>query len=178
MTLAAVTRRALLSSSLGPPASRGDGRPNGFDDSERPRALEKSIDRAKCAGAGKAKHVEGVALIERIKNQHRGHREQTKDRESVHADELARIVRRSGSGRIRGHALQLPKRIKWSERDEFEAHQVRLAERQFLEHVVRGNRVGYVKDEHNAASTLKREPLIDLAIEIELHRFADFVRQD
>ena len=29
----------------------------------------------------------------------------------------------------RAHALQLPKRIKRGERDEFEAHQVRLAER-------------------------------------------------
>jgi hypothetical protein len=77
-----------------------------------------------------------------------------------------------------GHSLQLPKRIKRSERDEFEAHQVRLAERQLLEHVVRGSRVGYVQEERDAASTLKREPLIDLAIEIELHRFADFVRQD
>ena len=56
------------------------------------------------------------------------------------AQELARIVRRSGSGRIRGHALQLPKRVKWSERDEFEAHQVRLAERQLLEHVLRRSR--------------------------------------
>jgi hypothetical protein len=80
--------------------------------------------------------------------------------------------------RIRGHALRLPKRIKWSERDEFEAHQVRLAERQLFEHVVRGSQVGYVKDERDAASTLKREPLIDLDIEIELHRFADFVRED
>ena len=87
-------------------------------------------------------------------------------------------MRRSGSERIPGHALQLPKRIKWSERDEFEAHQVRLAERQLFEHVVRGSRVGYVKDERDTVSTLKREPLIDLAIEIELHRFADFLRQE
>ena len=36
---------------------------------------------------------------------------------------LARVVRRSGSERSRGHALQLPKRIKRSEGDEFEAHQ-------------------------------------------------------
>src|ERR1700757_3472279 len=78
----------------------------------------------------------------------------------------ASIVRRPGSGRIRGHAFQLPKRIKWSERDEFEAHQVRLAERQLFEHAVRGSQVGYVEDERDTASTLKREPLIDLAIEI------------
>jgi hypothetical protein len=38
-----------------------------------------------------------------------------------------------------GHSLQLPKRIKRSQRDEFEAHQVRLAERQLLEHVVSGS---------------------------------------
>ena len=78
---AALTRRALLTSSLEPAPSRGDGRPNRFDDSERPRALEKPINRAKRAGAGKAKNVEAVALLERIKDQHRGHREQTKDRE-------------------------------------------------------------------------------------------------
>jgi hypothetical protein len=69
----------------------------------------------------------------------------------------------SGSGRSRGDALQLPKRIKRSKRYEFEAHQVRPPERQFLEHVVRGSRVGYVQEERDAASTLKREPLIDLA---------------
>jgi hypothetical protein len=74
--------------------------------------------------------------------------------------------------------LQLPKRIQRSKRYEFEAHQVRPAERQLLQHVVRGSQVGYVQEERDAASTLKREPLIDLAIEIELHRFADFVRQD
>jgi hypothetical protein len=73
-------------------------------------------------------------------------------------------VRRSGSGRVPGHALQLPKRTKRSERDEFEAHQVRLTERQLLEHVVRDRRVGYVQDESDAASTLKQEPLIDLAM--------------
>ena len=84
----------------------------------------------------------------------------------------------SGSGRSRGDALQLPKRIKRSKRYEFEAHQVRPAERQLLEHVARGSRVGYVQEERDAASTLKRVPLIDLAIEIKLHRFADFVRQD
>src|SRR5580693_1653412 len=71
----------------------------------------------------------------------------------------------------RAHALQLPKRTKRGERDEFEAHQVRLAERQLLEHVVRGSGVGYVEDERDAASSLKREPLIDLAIEVEFHRF-------
>src|ERR1700730_8355634 len=90
----------------------------------------------------------------------------------------ARLSRLLGSRAGRAHALQVPKRIKRSEWDEFEAHQMRLAERQLLEHIARGSRVGYVQDEYDAVSTLKREPLIDLAIEIELHRFADFVRQD
>src|SRR4029077_1408033 len=69
-------------------------------------------------------------------------------------------------------------RIKRSKGNEFKAHQVRLAERQLLEHVVSGSRVGYVQDERDAASILKREPLVDLAVQIELHRFADFGRQD
>src|SRR3984893_13526433 len=90
----------------------------------------------------------------------------------------APLSRLLGSRAGRAHALQLPKRIKRGERDEFEAHQVRLAERQLLEHLVRGSGVGYVEDERDSVSTLKREPLIDLGIEIELHRFADFVRKD
>ena len=65
-----------------------------------------------------------------------------------------------------GHSGQLPKRIERGERDEFEAHQVRPAERQFLEHVVSGSRIGDVQDEGDAVSILKREPLIDLAIQI------------
>jgi hypothetical protein len=87
---------------------------------------------------------------------------------------LSIVVRLSlrDSGRSRGDALQLPKRIKRSKRYEFEAHQVRPADRQLLEHIVRGNRVGYVQEERDTASTLKREPVIDLAIEIKLHRFA------
>jgi len=52
------------------------------------------------------------------------------------------------------HSRQLPKRIKRSQRDEFEGHQVRLAERQLLEHVVSGSRVRHVQDESNAASVL------------------------
>ena len=54
LTLTALTNRALLSSSLEPPASRGNGRPNGFNDSKGPRALEKSVNRAEHARAGKA----------------------------------------------------------------------------------------------------------------------------
>ena len=37
--------------------------------------------------------------------------------------------RLSGSASVRGHALQLSQRVKRTERGEFEAHQVRLAER-------------------------------------------------
>jgi hypothetical protein len=77
-----------------------------------------------------------------------------------------------------GHPLQLPKRIQGRERNKLEAHQVCLAERQLLQHLVCGSRVGYVQDERDAASALKREPLINLAVQIELHRFAYFGRQD
>src|SRR6266851_10513517 len=57
-----------------------------------------------------------------------------------------------------GHSLQLPKRIKRSERDEFEAHQVGLAERQLLDHVVSGSRVGHVQDESDACPFRKAYP--------------------
>ena len=74
--------------------------------------------------------------------------------------------------------MQLPKRIKRTERDQVEAHQVCLAERQFLKHVAGDGRVGHVQDKNDAASILQREPLIDLAIQIKLHRLANFGRQD
>jgi hypothetical protein len=45
------------------------------------------------------------------------------------ADLNSASARRSGSWRSWGHTLQLPKRTKRSEPDEFEGHQVRLAER-------------------------------------------------
>src|SRR5258708_34642462 len=55
---------------------------------------------------------------------------------------------------------------------------MRLAQRQFFEHVVGGRGVGDVQNESNPASTLKREPLIDLAIQIELHGLANFHGQN
>ena len=77
-----------------------------------------------------------------------------------------------------GHPRQLPERIKGGERYELEAHQVCLAERQLLKHVMGGSWIGHVQDERDAVSTLLREPSVDLAVEVELHRFADFRRQD
>jgi hypothetical protein len=79
---------------------------------------------------------------------------------------------------VGGHPLELPKRIEERERNKLEAHQMCLAERQLLQHLVRGSRVGYIQYESDPASALKRKPLIDLAVQIELHRFADFGRQD
>jgi hypothetical protein len=55
---------------------------------------------------------------------------------------------------------------------------MRSAQGQFFKHVVGGRGVGYVQNESDAASTLKREPLIDLAIQIELYGLASFYRQN
>ena len=52
--------------------------------------------------------------------------------------------------------MQLPKRIKRTERDQVEAHQVCLAERQFLKHVAGDGRVGHVQDKNDAASILQQ----------------------
>jgi hypothetical protein len=69
------------------------------------------------------------------------------DRSNTRANECSR--------RPSGHALQLPQRVERSERDQFEAHQVRLAERELLEHLARGGLVRHVQDKRDSASSLK-----------------------
>src|ERR1700753_2951534 len=81
-------------------------------------------------------------------------------------------------GRARCLFLQLSRRIKGSKRDQLKTHEMSLAQRQFFEHLVRGRGVRDVQYERHAGASLKRVPLVDLAVQIELYSLAHFRRQD
>src|SRR5262245_45630702 len=87
-----------LSSCLEPPASDGDYRPDRFDDSEGPRTLQESVNRAQYTGAGKTNDVSRVAILERVEDQHRGHCEQAKECERIHGVILYRNLCRGPRG--------------------------------------------------------------------------------
>ena len=53
-----------------------------------------------------------------------------------------------------------------------------LPQGQLFEHVMSGRDIRDVQDERDADTILQRVPLVDFAIEIELHRLAHFHRQD
>ena len=55
---------------------------------------------------------------------------------------------------------------------------MRLAQRQLFEHLVGGGGIRNVQDERDAGTSLRRIPLVDLAIEIEFYGLPDFRRQD
>src|ERR1700743_2519178 len=76
------------------------------------------------------------------------------------------------------HPLQLSKRIKRSKRDQLKSHGMGLAERQLFEHFVRSGNVRDVQYESYAGLSLKRKPLIDLAVQIEADGFTHFLWQD
>jgi hypothetical protein len=76
------------------PASDCHDRPNGFDHSERPRALQESINRPEGAGPGERKHEPRTAILKRVANQHRGHGEQAEKRSAHPLGYLSSVVRR------------------------------------------------------------------------------------
>jgi hypothetical protein len=53
-----------------PPAAGGDDGPDGFDQAERPSALEKSVDGAEHAGGGETKHVPAATGFKRVADDH------------------------------------------------------------------------------------------------------------
>src|SRR6185437_13068765 len=50
------------------PAFQGNESPNPFDQSERPRALQKAVNRSECAGEGKAENAPRARILKRIKS--------------------------------------------------------------------------------------------------------------
>ena len=66
-----------------PPTERHDC-PDPFDNSERPRALEEAVHRSKRARGGEAEHEPRAPSFERIAQQHRGDRKETKERQRIH----------------------------------------------------------------------------------------------
>jgi hypothetical protein len=63
-----------------PPLAQRYKHPHSFDHAERPRALQKTVDRTQAAGDGETEGVDTTALFESITNHHRADRAQTKDR--------------------------------------------------------------------------------------------------
>src|ERR1700730_6359312 len=80
--------------------------------------------------------------------------------------------------RFRLHALQKAKRVERTNGDQFEAHHMGLTQGQLFEHFVSDGRIGHVDDERHARLSLERVPLLDLAIEVEVDSFLNFLRQD
>ena len=71
---------------------------------------------------------------------------------------------RTATLRVCFHPLQLTKLIERANRNQFEAHEVGLSQRQLFEHVTSGSRIRDVQYEYHAPTFLLRVPLIDLAI--------------
>src|SRR5262249_10872191 len=60
----------------------------------------------------------------------------------------------------------------------FEAHEVGLSQRQLFEHLTGDSRIRDVQYEYDAPALLLRVPLIDLAIQVEVHGVTNLVWQD
>jgi hypothetical protein len=71
------------------PTPRGNERPNGFNETERPRALQKTIDGAEDTGPREREDEPATALLERIAHQHRRHGEEPEECETIHALRLS-----------------------------------------------------------------------------------------
>lgn len=61
-----------------PPATRGYQRPDRLNQTERPSALEETVERAEQAREGKGEDEPGAALFQGIEEQHAGHGKQSK----------------------------------------------------------------------------------------------------
>src|SRR5208283_3098738 len=55
---------------LHPPPPRRDETPDCFHHSERPRSLQKPIDRSQRTGAGESQNKPAAAILQRVTNQH------------------------------------------------------------------------------------------------------------
>jgi len=67
-----------------PPAHQRHQRPYGLDNSERPCALQKPIDRAQRAGDGKGEDEPRAAFFQRVENQHGRDGEESKGIKRFH----------------------------------------------------------------------------------------------
>jgi hypothetical protein len=74
--------RRLYTPSLPPP--NGHPGPNGLKNSERPRTLEKPIDRAERTCASESQNEPVASVLERVEDQHRCDGKQPKGRKDIH----------------------------------------------------------------------------------------------
>jgi hypothetical protein len=66
------------------PTPQRHNSPDRLDHTERPGALQEAISRAEATGDSEAQDGVVAALLERIKHQHRRHREQSEKRQRIH----------------------------------------------------------------------------------------------
>lgn len=65
-------------------STMGDGRPDGFHNTKRPRALQETVDRRQGAGGCEGEDKPGAPIFQRIEYQHGRDGCQTKQRETIH----------------------------------------------------------------------------------------------
>src|ERR1700722_15080584 len=68
----------------GPPTIDGDASPYRLHQAERPRALQKAVDRAQRAGRGEGENEPRAAILQRIEDQHGGDGRETEKTERTH----------------------------------------------------------------------------------------------
>jgi hypothetical protein len=66
------------------PAAKRDQTPHGFHNTEWPSALKKTVNRSQCTCDREGQNEPRAALFEGVRNQHRGHCEQSESCESIH----------------------------------------------------------------------------------------------
>ena len=74
-----------------PPSPNSHDGPYGFDNPERPGALEKSIDRSQNTAAAECKNEPGAAFFERVTDKHCSNCEKAEDSKTVHRCRLSPI---------------------------------------------------------------------------------------
>ena len=65
------------------PASQRDAGPDRLDQAERPRALQKSVNRTQRAGAREAEDEAVTAVLQCVTDEHRGHREKAEQSQGI-----------------------------------------------------------------------------------------------
>src|SRR5712692_1770597 len=88
------------------PAASGDDGPDGFDHSEGPRSLEETVGGSETARSGERQDEPGASVFESVADEHRGHREQTEERQPVHDSPRLRSAERFGQAVAQGFGMR------------------------------------------------------------------------
>src|ERR1700730_3072162 len=81
------------------PAPQRDPCPNRLDQSERPGALQETVNRTQRAGDGKSEDEPAAAILQRIGDQHGGDGEQAEQTKDIHRSVASSFVTSASSHR-------------------------------------------------------------------------------